>query len=245
MVMSKLFTEDKEMARKKMMGVYILRNTITDQYYIGSSVDFWWRKQSHASFFRAGTNMKRLQALYDRYGEDSWEMELVEEVDDVKKLEVRESEWLYKHGDDVLCVNKTKNTHAPIRGTTQTPESNEKRAKSMVGVNLKGRQKARKPIVSFIGPDGTEYSGITNVAKFARDHNVSQSSLTQLLYGKRRIHRGWRLPEDEFLNLLSPDGKKTKINDIPQFLNNTGIPAVTFSKLINGSKNSVRGWRVA
>jgi hypothetical protein len=46
---------------------------------------------------------------------------------------------------------------------------------------------------SVISPNGTIYKSISNVNAFCRDHLLTQSSFTNVLNGKRKTHKGWRL----------------------------------------------------
>ncbi len=45
----------------------------------------------------------------------------------------------------------------------------------------------------IISPEGIIYSQIDNVSKFAREHNINNSNLSEVLKGKRKTCQGWRL----------------------------------------------------
>lgn len=46
---------------------------------------------------------------------------------------------------------------------------------------------------SLLSPDGILFEGV-NLEKFARDNNLSSSSLRRVIGGKRKSHKGWRKP---------------------------------------------------
>lgn len=42
-------------------------------------------------------------------------------------------------------------------------------------------------------PDGTLYNGVTNVTRFAREHELSQSGLRNFILGKTKTYKNWKL----------------------------------------------------
>lgn len=47
--------------------------------------------------------------------------------------------------------------------------------------------------IELISPDGNVFGPIKNLAKFARDHNLSSQKLHLLITKKRKSHKGWKL----------------------------------------------------
>lgn len=61
-------------ARQPMIGVYLVRNTVNNMVYVGSSSDIERRIATHRSQLRTGKHpSKKLQAAWDEHGEDSFE----------------------------------------------------------------------------------------------------------------------------------------------------------------------------
>lgn len=58
----------------------------------------------------------------------------------------------------------------------------------------KGKTLKERGIVypNIISPDGTSYS-VENTSQFAKDHFLNNAHLVQVLKGKERQHKGWRL----------------------------------------------------
>ena len=69
------------------IGIYEIYNIKTGKRYIGSSKDVKQRWNSHLSGLRSGAHHNYyLQKDYHRYGEDSFEFTIVQEIDDESQL---------------------------------------------------------------------------------------------------------------------------------------------------------------
>lgn len=76
-------------------GIYEIRNKVTGHRYIGSSIDVRNRKYQHWLRLRRGTHHSTyLQRAWDKWGEDAFEFQTIEEVPDVTKLVEREQYWI-------------------------------------------------------------------------------------------------------------------------------------------------------
>ncbi|NEQ29615.1 MAG: GIY-YIG nuclease family protein [Leptolyngbya sp. SIO4C5] len=77
-------------------GVYQIRNTITQDCYIGASEYLRRRYLAHKSQLEDGRHSnKLLQAAYSQYGADAFVFELVEECDfNSLQLDERERFWI-------------------------------------------------------------------------------------------------------------------------------------------------------
>lgn len=78
-----------------MMGVYRILNIVDGKIYVGSSVDIQRRIKSHTHELRKGThNNKYLQRAWNKYGENSFEFSVIEEVSDKSILRDREQYYI-------------------------------------------------------------------------------------------------------------------------------------------------------
>lgn len=85
-----------------MYGVYKILNRKNGKFYIGSSIDVEKRFSSHKKELIAGThNNKHLQNAWNKYGEDSFEFLVIEEVSDINELRNRETYYL----QSTKCTN--------------------------------------------------------------------------------------------------------------------------------------------
>lgn len=80
---------------KGVMGVYQIKNLVNGKIYVGSSVDIrdrWW---NHRSRLRNQTHKNsHLQAAWNKYGEDSFEFSILEVVENVDDVLIREQWYL-------------------------------------------------------------------------------------------------------------------------------------------------------
>lgn len=83
------------MADPKLPGIYAIRNTANGKLYVGSAVSIARRWTVHRSNLKTGVHRcKPLQRAYDKYGVAAFVYEVLEIVQDVANLIVREQHWL-------------------------------------------------------------------------------------------------------------------------------------------------------
>lgn len=77
------------------MEIYRITNTITNDFYIGSAVNFKNRKWSHISSLRKNKHKNQfIQNSWNKYGEEAFIFEIIEVVDVKEKLIEREQYWI-------------------------------------------------------------------------------------------------------------------------------------------------------
>lgn len=52
-----------------------------------------------------------------------------------------------------------------------------------------------KPIPPLVSPTGEVYEGQYNLSEFCRNNNISHKGMSNVIHGKQRCHKGWRLKE--------------------------------------------------
>ena len=63
---------------EKLIGVYIIKNKITNKFYVGHSVDIYQRFNSHKSYLKRGIHhCIYLQRAWDKYGEDNFDFIII------------------------------------------------------------------------------------------------------------------------------------------------------------------------
>lgn len=78
-----------------MMGIYQIRNLVNDKIYIGSAIHLTRRWAYHVFTMRRNKSCCRiLQKAWNKYGEDNFLFEVIEEVKDKTKLLEREQFYL-------------------------------------------------------------------------------------------------------------------------------------------------------
>lgn len=95
-------------------GIYMLVNKVTSKVYVGSSRNCDRRKSEHISKLRRGVHVNaKLQAAWNKYGEDAFEFKTVFTVLDVSQIEAIEQKFL----DEADAVRTGYNL-APKAGNT-------------------------------------------------------------------------------------------------------------------------------
>lgn len=83
-------------------GIYKIFNTISEKFYIGSALNFKRRWQEHKKELRGNRHRNsRLQASWNLHGEEAFEFEIIELVENKIDLIKREQFWL----DTTKCYN--------------------------------------------------------------------------------------------------------------------------------------------
>jgi group I intron endonuclease len=98
--------------------IYKIRNVVNGKFYVGSAIDTRTRFRQHRRLLRKGTHhCKHLQASWNKYGEDVFKFEIVQQVEGRDRLEAAEDAWLLDHVGKTYCYNSGRSAKAPWRGT--------------------------------------------------------------------------------------------------------------------------------
>ena len=149
-------------------GIYKIVNTQNGKLYIGSAININRRWNEHKSELRGNKHHSpRLQNSYNKYGEENFIFEIIEEIEDKEKLIEREQYWLdyYKSYDKKRGFNICLNARSCL-GVERTEEYKQKisvankgkkhseEAKKKIGENARNRvvseetrRKDRKSVV--------------------------------------------------------------------------------------------------
>ena len=90
---------------EKQGGIYQIRNTINNKIYIGSAININKRWGEHISLLKNGTHHSiLLQRSWNKHGENKFIFEIIEIVEELKQLIIREQYYkdLYKSYDPKL-----------------------------------------------------------------------------------------------------------------------------------------------
>lgn len=105
------------MATARKPVIYKIRNVVNQKFYVGSTTNMYERTRNHRTRLRRGRHHSRhLQAAWNKYGEECFVFEVVEEVADVSRLQEVEDRWLAEHVGKPYCYNKSKYSDTPMRG---------------------------------------------------------------------------------------------------------------------------------
>jgi len=140
-------------------GIYIIKNLVDDKIYVGSTNNFRVRWQRHIRDLDLGIHAgSKLQRAWIKYGKDNFEFAVIEYVDNLELLLIREQYWL-----DCLCAVKFGYNVLPTAG-------------SNVGHKL---SEAHKAALSFKGKRHSEESKL-KMSLAAKNRIVSDETRSKL-----------------------------------------------------------------
>lgn len=116
----------------KNSGIYRITCVANDHFYYGSSINLKSRIKNHLSKLRAKCHRnKRLQRIFDKYGEVSLTFEVVKYCEPSFILN-EEQEYLDKNISNENCVNFCKSANAPMAGLKFSNEHKKRMSESQV-----------------------------------------------------------------------------------------------------------------
>lgn len=120
--------------------IYCIVSKIDGKKYIGSAINFRIRKVRHLSELRCKRHhSKYLQNSFDKYGEDNFYFEILEEVLEKEKLIETEQKWI-----DILKPEYNMNLIAGLNSHLGKKMSDEQKQK--ISEALKGKPKSKEHI---------------------------------------------------------------------------------------------------
>lgn len=100
-----------------MACIYRILNVVTDDVYYGSAVNPKRRRWEHWNSLRKGEHhCKDLQAAWGVFGEDAFEFEILEEVDEAEMIRI-EDIYLAQHAGQAHCYNTALTSQSPASST--------------------------------------------------------------------------------------------------------------------------------
>jgi group I intron endonuclease len=117
-----------------MAVIYQITNMITGDFYIGSAQSFARRQWQHRYALKRGDHKNpHMQASWNKYGEDAFVFEILEEVSDESDILEIENIYLHECVGRVDCFNVNRDAQLPRLGQTHSEESRKKISSSRKG----------------------------------------------------------------------------------------------------------------
>ena len=96
--------------------IYKIRNVVNNKFYVGSTVDSRKRFWAHRKALRLGNHdCIHLQRAWDKYGEDCFKFEIIEQLNSKEELYPAEQKWLDEHFGKDYCYNVAAHADSPMR----------------------------------------------------------------------------------------------------------------------------------
>ena len=99
-------------------------------------------------------------------------------------------------------------------------------------------------------PDGMVFE-VLSIRNFAKEHGLTESGLSKLLHGSRRVHKGWKLESTKipthYPEIVSPENimYAIPIGKAKEFALSNGLTQSSLQRLLTGKVNSHKGWKLA
>ena len=131
--------------KEQICGIYMIKNKVNGNVYIGQAVDIYERRKEHISLLRRGRHINNhLQRAWNKYGEDNFEFSIVEECDE-NALNDREIYWIAEYGSYHNGYNQTLGGGG-VRGFKHDEETKQRISESLKGENAPwyGKQRSEE-----------------------------------------------------------------------------------------------------
>lgn len=223
--------------------IYKITNLINGKIYIGHAKNLKKRMYAH---FRDLTKKTKnhhsiyFQRAYDKYGDDAFKIEIIEFCPNFTRQELEEREDYYfnifRPWDSNVGYNISKNTKGGGGEWTE-----ERRIR-----NIKGLQEAHRPKSQWFNYQYEFISPLQKVVKgenlfiFCEENNLDRKTMWDLIAGKIKHHKGWRLPQTPPVYSFFSQLKKINTGEIfdvlsaSEFSKQCGISAREIQSLIDG-----------
>ena len=231
-------------------GVYSIVCKTTGKGYIGSSIDIQYRWKKHLYLLRKGNHTNpHLQSSFNKYGEESLDFRLVEDLSGLQEKDVREIEQTYL---DLMDWSVSFNVCLDSRGGQVTEEANERRKGSLKKFHEENPDAIRGENNPFHGRSHTQSAkdavSTANTGKIRSDDFKRQRS--EFMSNRRGCHH-----TEEYLNALServsggdnPMAIQVTINGVTYSTKKEAVKALGFKysyqldKLLNAERLSREG----
>jgi group I intron endonuclease len=131
----------------KTPGVYVIRNTLTGSCYVGSAINIDQRWRSHRHSLRNHKKSPpKLQAAWDKYGEDAFEFAVLEQCPRSCTLE-REQAWIDRLQPK---YNTRAQAHSNI-GVKWSPQTNASKGRPAAVYTVRGVTGALRMLAKHFG----------------------------------------------------------------------------------------------
>jgi group I intron endonuclease len=236
--------------------IYIIENKVTEGAYIGSTLTtIENRYRRHVTDLKSGIHHSIfLQRAWNKYGEQNFEIRIIETVDDCNLL-LREQFYLDErkknyppHKNYNICW-----IAGNCQGRILSPETRKKISQSQIGkvIPLETRLKMSNSqalkcgkYYTFVDPSGNEHE-TNNLRAFARLNNLCPVGLRTLAKGTTKHHKNWTLKGQsrKIFSFMSPEGDlHQNITNLKLFCKNNDLDYKSMSHVHKGNRKHYCGW---
>jgi group I intron endonuclease len=229
--------------------IYQITNMLTGDFYVGSAQSFARREWQHRYSLRKNTHKNpHMQASWNKYGEEAFVFEVLEEVGENDNLLEVENKYLHKVVGQSDCFNVNKDALSPRTGQTLSAESRAQLSRNRVGkhagaehyrygqtvsdevrAKISATQKGRPSLMK--GKKMSE-QGRANVAAAAKRGPESHA------YGKRPTNAD---ALQRAVTVRFPDGREETFVSLTYIRDNLGVSIATMIRACKSRERIERG----
>lgn len=202
--------------------IYCAHCINSNKKYIGQTINSLnVRIRKHKSAAQNYKNKNKFYSALKKYSIDNFVWGIIEEID-VDKLDEREQYWIEHFSTFKYGYNST------------------------LGGEKYCNPNSWKEFV-IMDPNGKIYKD-KNISKFCREYKLSSAHLSNVISGKLKSHKGWKLPKT-IINkrdsnaVVSPNNIVYEIENITHFCNEYNLSPSHLVKVLNGKRLHHKGWK--
>lgn len=170
----------------KICGIYMIKNKVNGNVYIGQAADIYERWKEHISLLRRGKHVNNhLQRAWNKYGDDNFEFSIVEECDE-NALNDREIYWIAEYDSYHNGYNQTLGGGG-VRGFKHDEETKQRISESLKGENAPwyGKQRSEETKVKIGQASKERWSNPENHPMYGKYHTEeSKEKMSESHKGK-------------------------------------------------------------
>lgn len=255
--------------KASLCGVYAITNLNDGRAtaYVGSTtLSFRDRWGHHTAALQRGTHPnRRLQRAWSRDGEHSFAFMVLEVVDGLDDVLVREQHWLDAYREAGSVYNFSIVAGSPMRGLKHTAETKQRLSEAGSGrrhtedTKQKIAKSHEKPYPSFLNVNtGEVIPAGTGLTRMCQERGLSGSDMSAVKNGRQQSSQGWILASNinlievvrgkgyrpPFVNVHTGDRINSGEN-LADACRKHGLNRKGMSDVKSGRQKSHRGWILA
>ena len=210
--------------------IYVISNRESYKGYVGQATDLERRIASHKYLLSVGRHSNpHLQAAYNKYGWQAFEVLVIERDLEVDELDSREMFWIWhtKANDPELGYNIVENpSRSPMLGRAHTEAAK------------KAMSEAHKLLLSESPKERVR------LLRLAKLQNLDAERQTKMALLRSKRPAGFCLRNKKKYIVTAPDGTEYVANSLSKFCRERGLPTANLRNLALGKTSSSRvGWK--
>lgn len=218
-------------------GIYLVRNSLNGKVYVGSTKDFRGRFCNHKSALRLGKHPNpRLQAAWNKYGENCFVFEVAEVVTDLEKILEREQAWIDQLNACQVGYNLCPTAGSslgkpnPLKGQPRPEDVRERIRASSIGKKMSEESKQKMRLAKKGRSLSPEHIANRTAAQRGGTKSPQWKQKVQAALGQR-------------FQVTDPNGNTFEVHNLTQFCREQGLSQANMTAVSKGRLRHHKGWK--